>query len=69
MQAVNTALIRAVLNGHVEVVILLLSLGVNKEHHNKVKSEQWCDNGYVVALISSIFCDRLGIIKFIQYDI
>jgi ankyrin repeat protein len=37
MQAGNTALIRAVLNGHVEVVILLLSRGVDKEYHNTVK--------------------------------
>ena len=68
MQAGNTALIRAVLNGHVEVVILLLSRGVDKEHHNKVKSEQCCDNAYMVGLISSVFCNRLVIIKFIEYD-
>ena len=55
MQAVNTALIRAVLNGHVEVVTLLLSRGVDNEHHNKVRSEHCCDNVYIVALISSVF--------------
>ena len=54
MQAGNTALIRAVLNGHAEVVILLLSRGVDKGHHNKVKSEQCCDTVCVVALISSV---------------
>ena len=68
MQAVNTALIRAVLNGHVEVVILLLSRGVDKGLHNKVKSEQRCDTVCVVALISSVFCNRLRIINFLQYD-
>ena len=69
MQAGNTALIRAVLNGHVEVVVLLLSRGVNKDHHNKVKSVQCCGNVYVVALISAVFGNRLGIRKFVPFDL
>ena len=64
MQAGNTALIRAVLNGHVEVVILLLSRGVDKEHHNKVKflALLWqCQRGGVDFV-------RINRIEIIQYD-
>ena len=69
MQALNTALIGAVLNEHIDVVILLLSCGVNKEHHNKVKLVQCCDNVHVVALIPTVFGNRLGIRKFDPFDL
>ena len=50
-------------------MILLLSRGVDKDHHNKVKSVQCCDNVYVVALISAVFGNRLGIRKFVPFDL
>ena len=50
-------------------MILLLSRGVKKDHPNEVKSVQCCDNVYVVALISAVFGNRLGIGKFVPYDL